>query len=359
MSAIRFALILTLTLAAVGCRGGLTARTMWYSPGATLVEVATSERQWTGLAVASDGRMFVNYPLWSESQPFAVGRIGDDGVVVPYPDREWNRSRGNSEDRFVCVQAMWTDRENRLWILDPANPRFEGVVPGGPKLVVVDLGTNQVERIYRFEAPVVKPSSYLNDGRLDLDAGVAYLTDSGDGAMIVLDLESGEARRLLDDHPSTEAEEVVLTIEGEEWRRGGVAPRVHADGLALSLDKKTLYFQALTGRTLWSVRTKSLRDPELEPRILALRTRPFGIVGPSDGLLCGPDGAVYLTSLEENAIRRVWPKTRRLETVVQDERIAWPDSMAIGPGAALYFTTAQIHRGPTPPEPYRIFRVDR
>jgi len=32
-----------------------------------LVEVATSERRWTGIAVSRQGRLFVNYPLWEAS----------------------------------------------------------------------------------------------------------------------------------------------------------------------------------------------------------------------------------------------------------------------------------------------------
>jgi hypothetical protein len=42
--------------------------------------------------------------------------------------------------------------------------------------------------------------------------------------------------------------------------------------------------------------------------------------------------------------------------VVKDERIVWPDSFALGPDGAVWFTTAQIHLGPNPETPYRIFK---
>ena len=190
----------------------------WIDPAKIeLTQVASSDRQWTGLAVSPEGRLFVNYPLWSESQEFAVGELQPDGSVKPYPNQELNSWTPEKPAwlHFVCVQALLADELGRLWILDPANPRFEGAVKGGPKLMMVNLTSNTVIRTYRFTEEIVRPNSYLNDLRLDLEQGVAYLTDSGDGALIVLDLESGNARRLLDDHPSTEAEEITIVIEGE------------------------------------------------------------------------------------------------------------------------------------------------
>jgi len=40
-------------------------------------------------------------------------------------------------------------------------------------------------------------NGYLNDVRFDPDGRTAYLTESGSGALYVLDLGSGKARRLL------------------------------------------------------------------------------------------------------------------------------------------------------------------
>jgi sugar lactone lactonase YvrE len=78
--------------------------------------------------------------------------------------------------------------------------------------------------------------------------------------------------------------------------------------------------------------------------------------GVSDGLLHTPDG-VYLTALEFNAIRRV-DLLGRVRIIARDDRIRWPDSLALGPDGRIWFTTAQIHLGDEPSEPYRIFRFD-
>ena len=55
-----------------------------------LEEVARSDRQWTGIAVSKTGRIFVNYPRWSDDVPFSVGELDEEGEAQPFPDRFWN-----------------------------------------------------------------------------------------------------------------------------------------------------------------------------------------------------------------------------------------------------------------------------
>ena len=79
------------------------ARTPYVKPEVELVEVASSERLWTGVAVSKKGRIFVNYPRWSDDVTFSVGEINATGGAVPFPDEEWNTWDGStaSADRFV------------------------------------------------------------------------------------------------------------------------------------------------------------------------------------------------------------------------------------------------------------------
>lgn len=330
-----------------------------------LTEVATSERRWTGVTISSGGRLFVNYPRWSDDVPISVAEIVD-GKPQPYPDAELNswEPGGDPARQFICVQSLMADDQGALWILDAANPRFEGVVDGGPKLVRFNLTLNRNVGAYRFqfEDPnddLVNENSYLNDVRIDLVDNVAYLTDSGDGAIIVTDLKTGMSRRLLDDHPSTQAEEITLTIEGEEWLgSGGEPPRVHSDGIALDPDRRYLYYQALTGRTLYRVPTEALRDESLGEEELGARVETVAETGAADGLMFGADGWLYISALEDNAIKRLDPETMTVETVVQEERIKWPDTFTVDGEGRIHFTTAQIHKGDEVTEPFRLFRID-
>jgi hypothetical protein len=44
----------------------------------------------TGVTVAPDGRIFVNFPRWTEDTPVSVAELMPDGSTKPYPDEEWN-----------------------------------------------------------------------------------------------------------------------------------------------------------------------------------------------------------------------------------------------------------------------------
>jgi sugar lactone lactonase YvrE len=344
----RLVLFLLFAIPLAGC-GGEPA------PEIPLEIVAESAKRWTGVAVSPTGRLFVNYPRWSDDVPISVAEIVD-GKPVPFPDRGWNRWENGMDVKahHVCVQSVTFDDQGLLWILDPANPKFGGVVAGGVKLTRVDLATKAM-RSWFFDEAAAPSNSYLNDVRVDTNTRTAYMTDSGAGAFVVLDLETGEARRVLADHPSTRAEPIDITIEGKAWKRGGQTPQVHADGIGLSPDRAWVYYQALTGRTMYRVPTAALRDASLSAEDLASRVERVAESGVSDGLIFDAAGHLYLSSLEENAVNRLTPAHER-ELVFRDERLRWPDSFALGPDGWIYVTTAQIHLGDETTDPFRVWR---
>jgi sugar lactone lactonase YvrE len=325
----------------------------------TVEIVAESERQWTGVAVTENGRIFVNFPRWWPEVPVSVAELEASRDLIPFPDDAWNKwtPEADPASTFVCVQSVVADDAGSLWILDPANPWFQGVVPGGAKLVQVDVATNQVVRVIAFDEDVAPTGSYLNDVRIDHHHQAAYVTDSGAGALVVVDLMTGHSRRLLADHSSTRAEDTVLVFEGREWLLpDGSAPQVHADGIAYDSKNDLVYYQALTGRTLYRISGSVLRDLSLDPEAVSERVEFVASSGPSDGLLWDRGDGVFISAIEEDAVRR-WRPDGGVEIVIADPRIAWPDSFALGPDGGLYVTTSQIHRGPNPPEPYRVLRL--
>lgn len=293
----------------------------------------------------------------TEDVPFSVGEILKSGDVVPFPNEDWNRwdDRQAPGEHLICVQSVYVDEEDALWILDAASPYLGGVVPGGAKLLKVDLGRGEVIEKILFDDTVAPAGTYLNDVRIDTEKRVAYITESGLGALIVADLKTGRSRRLLGDHPSTKSEDIVLRIAGQEWRVGDRVPEVHADGLALAKDRKYLYYQALTGRTLYRIETRWLLDPALSQRELGAKIEPMGQTGAADGIEFGPDDYLYLTAIEDNAIK-VFAALGTTKLVVKDRLLLWPDSIAKGPDGYLYVTTSQIHLGQDVTEPYRIFK---
>lgn len=106
--------------------------------------------QFTGIAISHSGRMFINFPRWEEPHQYDVIEVLSNGAVRPYPDAGWNSwSKGvNGSNHWVCVQAVYVDDHDTLWVVDPGSPGMKGVQDHGAKVVSIDLKTDSVRRVY-------------------------------------------------------------------------------------------------------------------------------------------------------------------------------------------------------------------
>lgn len=328
----------------------------------------------TGVTVAPNGRIFVNFPQWGDNSPYAVGEL-KEGKVSAYPDVSFNTAdAGDTLHHLISVQSVVADGRNRLWILDTGAPGFHTPIPGGAKLVAVDLATDKVVQTIAFGPDVVLPTTYLNDVRFDLrqgEAGVAYITDSsikGPGGIVVVDLASGKAIRRLSGHPTTMPDRgFVPIVEGKPLMnrpaRGKPTPwLVASDGIAISADGATLYYSALSSRHLYAVPTALLRNPGVTDAEIARSIRDLGLKGASDGLAEDDRGRIYGGDYEHGTIRRY--ANGRWETIARDPRILWPDTFSVGTDGYLYFTANQLHRQAAfhrgvdqRKQPYELLRV--
>ncbi|WP_024643416.1 L-dopachrome tautomerase-related protein [Pseudomonas syringae] len=309
----------------------------------------------TGVTVSEKGRIFVNFPRWGDKVLFTVGEIRD-GKVVAYPDLAVNRENPKDPgDGLISVQSVVADGKGRVWLLDTAAPEFSSPRPGGAKLVAVDLASNKIVKRLVFPDNVILPGTYVNDMRFDFrkgSEGTVYVTDSsvsGPGAIIVMDIASGQAVRRLSGAKATSADpDFVPVVEGVQVLGQGPDGKhkpvtVASDGIALSADGKTLYFSPLSSRHLYSVATDLLNDSKVTEPQLAAAVKDLGEKGASDGLESDADGTVYAGDYEHNAIRKRLPNGD-WETVAHDPRMLWPDTLSIGPDGYLYFIVNQLHR---------------
>lgn len=339
-----------LLLLAAGCATGPRAGE---SKGVTLEPLASSPRQWTGIAATRDGRVFVNFPRWSDEVPVSVAELRD-GKVVPWPDETWNswKPGDDAKRKFVAVQSVVADDEGKLWVVDTGNPQFTGVLrPPGPRLFRFDPATGELLRAYGFPEAVVPKTGYVNDVRVDLERSVAFLTDSEDGGLIALDLDSTDSRKVLRDHPSTRAEDFTLVVEGRRRDRP-----VHSDGIALSPDRRWVYYAALTGHTLYRIPAADLADPKLDDATLAKRVEKVREIVATDGIAFDREGNLWLGGLEDGAVYRLSPGGR-YERMVRDDRLKWPDSFAVEASGDVLVTTSQIHLPPAERGAYEVLRL--
>ena len=340
----------------------------------------------TGVTVSQKGRIFVNFPKWGDEVPFTVAEVRD-GKVVAYPDEAINQTDRHdlaadaAAAALVSVQSVVADPADRLWILDTGSPMFQTTKYGGPKLICVDLETNQVIKKILFPQNVALPTTYLNDVRFDLrrgKEGIAYITDSaqnGPNGIIVVDLASGESWRRLNDHPSTKAEDLptfLPMVEGrpflvKQQQESGttkLAANMGSDGIAISATGDTLYYCPLASRKLYSVSTEALSDRSVDDQYVSRTVRDEGDKGgASDGLESDAEGRIYVTNYEHNAIMRRKPDGE-WETIVHDPRLLWPDTLSLASDGYLYVTANQLHRQARfhngrdmRRKPYTLFRI--
>jgi len=330
----------------------------------------------TGVAVSKENRVFTNFPRWGDPVEYTVAEI-KDGKAVPFPSKELNDSTGDLSKNLFAVQSVVVDDQDRLWALDTGSVNFTPPKANAPKLVAIDLKNNQIVKTIHFKPDVCLPTTYLNDVRFDLKRGregMAFITDSsqsGPNGIIVVDLASGDAWRRLNNHPSTKAEpNFTPIVEGEPLmsRMPGQPAayiKIGSDGIAISKDKKTLFYCPLAGHHLYSVSVDALADRDKSDQDAAATVKDLGDRGyASDGLETGPDGSIYLTDYERNAIHVRDSNGQNDRVLVSDPRMIWPDTLsASGTDGFLYFTANQLnrqkqfHNGKDQRvQPYAIFR---
>jgi sugar lactone lactonase YvrE len=331
----------------------------------------------TGIAVSKTNRLFTNFPRWGDPVEYTVAEIVN-GKSVPFPSKEMNdEQNGDPSKVLIAVQSVVIDDKDRLWCLDTASINFTPPKPNGPKLVCIDLKTNRVAKTINFKPDVALPTTYLNDVRFDLNRGrdgTAFITDSsqaGANGIIVVDLASGDAWRRLNDHPTTKAEpNFAPIVEGEPLMsripgKPEAYIKIGSDGIAISQDKKTLFYCPLAGHHLYSVSVDALANRNKSDQDVAATIKDLGDRGyASDGLETGPDGTIYLTDYEHNAVHARDASGQNDRVLVSDPRMIWPDTLsATGADGYLYLTANQLNRQKNyhngkdlRQQPYAIFR---
>jgi sugar lactone lactonase YvrE len=326
------------------------------------VSVAVSTNyQLNGVAVSHDDRIFVALPRWVQPDSFSLGEV-KDGKVVPYPGGDWNtwHQGADEEKRFTTVNAVWVEPgiPDALWVVDCG----QGIAHG-KKLVKIDLKTNTVKRVYHFSQEEAPLEACLNDVRIA--KGHAFLTESGLGAILTVDLKTGRVRRLLAASHKTKAVPGRSAVVDGRKLAGpdGNPPLVHADDIEISLDKNWLYFGMPMGGDLWKVKVDDLLDDSLSEKALDARVLDNGPLIPVGGIYMLPNGSLLLSDLEKHALQLRSPDGK-LTLLAQSKFLDSPDAMSLDKEGRVYIAASQAGRSPggnhgvngtTPP--FRVLRV--
>lgn len=311
------------------------------------------------MAVSKSGRVFFTFHPEGRRDTNVAELV--DGVARPYPNAEFQSKRDGLY--FESVLGMRIDSKDRLWTLDFAN---HGT--GQPRLLAFDLNTNEVVHQYDAPAEIAGLGSMLNDMSIDAAAETIYIAEASifakTPAIIVYDIASKTARRLLQGHPSVEAPEYVTVVDGEPQVVFGIFTiRPGADSIALGRDGEWLYYSAVTGEHMYRIRTADLKNEALSAEELGARVEIFyENKTHSDGITTDDAGNIYVTDPEHFAIHRI-NADRTMTTLFKDQSLRWPDGFSFGPDGYLYFTCSSlqhvIFKGKANVDahaPYHIFR---
>jgi sugar lactone lactonase YvrE len=302
-----------------------------------------------GIGVSAKGRVFATAPAGNVRSHFSMVEVNPrSGALTPYPDSAWNSfsDQADGKSQWISVQALWVDKADRLWALDSSLSKVDQErLP--PKLVEFDLSTKRVIRQYEFKG-VISAKDSLNDVRIDLVHGYAYLTNAGNkGSLVVLNLKSGESRQVLVGDHSTFADPKEHLMFGKEiaLRPDGSVTAIQADGIALSPDAQWLYYRPLTDHNYWRVPTAALRDGRLSAAELAKKVEFLGSSALTGGLIMDQHGTLYGGDLEHGtvvAITRTPSHTLNTKIFVSDPaKLSWADGFAIS-GGYLYIADSHL-----------------
>ena len=331
------------------------------SPSAPVPDRVAELPERPGAIAVVGSRVFVAlHPLGSPEMKLLELLPG--GRRQPYPSGVLSRG-------FIAITALASDGAGGLWILD-------GGGEGKPPRLT---GWNTVDerrlRALRIPATALGNNSFLSALAVDRRRQVAYVADrsradwTGDShpALLVVSLESGETRRLLEDHPALEPDAAPLTVDRRPVAHrelDGTVEKLLLGVSALALDSSGtfLYLTPLNGGTVWRLRTADLLDTTLAPEELSTRVESWAERPSGTGLIVGDDGRVVVADVEGHALRTTSPSGQAV--LAEDPQLQWPDGLARGPEDWVYVTVNQLNLHPAlnrgeeeSRPPYEVVRV--
>jgi sugar lactone lactonase YvrE len=314
-----------------------------------------------GVDVDRKGNVYVTTPRWIDKRvPSTLSQVvsvNGKSLLLPFPNWESNAvgaSASEAANKFQNVLGVEVDSKNRMWLVDMGWVAGVDVTPdGAQKIVVLDLNTGSELKRYAIPDSVAnRNTQFLNDLVVDEKREIAFITDSGNrsgsptaSGIVIYDFKTNTARRVLNHHPSVQDDPSrELTVMGERVLPGGRLA-VGINGITLSADGSTLYWNVTTGDAVYSAKVSVLLDPaSTAAQIDAAITGPLRIGGGSDGMSADAKGRIYLTNLTSGKVQYFAATDKKLVTLAEGPGTEWPDSLTWDDKGGLLFSTNWLNR---------------
>ena len=287
------------------------------------------------VAVSADGRIF--FTVHPESRPEGNKLLEwVDNAAVPYP------SGTVQPHLFDTVLGVVVDRRNWLWTIDNGNHGF-----GTARLLAFDLASGDLVHDHEFRPEIAPAGSFLQDLQVSADGAFVFIADASiwrkSPAIIVYDIATRDARRVLEAHPSVSVQNYLIRTPTRDmaFLGGLVELKTGVDGIALDTENEWLYYGAMNNSDLYRVRVSDLVNPTLPAQQLENDIQRVGDKPLSDGLSSDLEGNIYITDVEHGAVAKMAPDGS-LTTMIRSDRIRWADALSFGPDGWLYLADSAI-----------------
>jgi sugar lactone lactonase YvrE len=268
-----------------------------------------------------------------------------NNTLVPFPNKELVDVDSKSAMKLDSVLGI-RSANGIVWMLD--NGMRSGVTP---KLVGWDIKTDKLHQVIMLPPPIAPKDAFVNDFAVDTLHNLIVISDPAGGTnagLIVINLNTGTVRRVLEGHSSVMPENVDLVIDQVPIQvkdNAGMLskPHIGVNPITEDLNNEWLYFGPMHGHSLYRIKAEDLANEKLDNNALASRVERYSEKPISDGISIDKDNNIYLGELAENAIGII-SADRKYRRLSQCPRLSWVDSFSFGPNGDLFAVVNRLHQ---------------
>ncbi|MDR6804597.1 sugar lactone lactonase YvrE [Dyadobacter sp. BE34] len=230
------------------------------------------------IAIAENGHVYFNYHPLCRPGSFTAATVFEwhNGKISPFPSLE-------AQKGFRGTFGMTIDRQNRLWLIEPAALDFEKT-----RVCAFDLATRQ--KVHYYEFPKGQ-AQYSQDLRITADGKHALLANPGvlqftNSTLLAYSLNDHTLRTVLAGGRMNPENWLMKTNDGKPYRLlygllnfgGGL------DGIEISKDGQWIYLAPMSGSRLYRLPMSVALDEKLNPKEAKTQLQDLGQKPMSDGI---------------------------------------------------------------------------